>query len=479
MSHLFRAAIPLCAALAACSTVNSSPIPPLNSSADRTIFDPPTTPATSGAGIAYFLPRQLARVTVKRTETTLADAIKLLGEKELALSIANAKVAAAKSGIKDSEDLLVAKGDIPAIRDLLLARIKEQKDALPIIAKAASDAKDGRAKAADTVAGAARPGGGGKFKVSLNIELLPPSADPRYGYRLRPQHSAFRDDTQIYDVGPNGLLNSLDIVAADRTGDILVELATFAGGVTTLATAALAEDACNASNPTEVSAVVDLADETSLNKMNTIIKCLGAELKPVEKSTFGTEPRIGTARAGVAGVVYRTPVDVLLQIKNCEFTDTGPCRNPNPETWHVAQIIAVSLPQAGPISYVTQNAGFMTTTKYKVGFKDGVLVKYDSTRPSEVLEVARTPMRMINGFFEGASKIISIRTGQNNARATMVQSETALQTAQLNSQTAVSAAQLAAEQALLRDQSKRDAMNRCIGERVTRGEPYDSCFAGP
>lgn len=477
MSHFFRAtAISLCAALAACSTVNSLPIPPLGSNAERTIFDPPRTPATSAAGIAYFLPRQLARVTVKRTETTLADAIKVLGEKELALSVANAKVAAAKSAINDSEDKLVAKGDIPAIRDLLLARIKEQKDALPIIAKAASDAKEGRAKAADTVAGAARPGGAGKFKVSLNIELLPPTADPRYGYRLRPQHSAFRDDTQIYDVGPNGLLNSLDIVAADRTGDILVELATFAGSMSVMTTTALNESTCSASNPTEVSAVVDLADETSLTNMNNIIRCLGAELKPVDKSTFGIEPRIGTARAGVAGVVYRTPVDVLLQIENCVFEPDGLCsKNP----WHVAQIIAVSLPQAGPISYVTQNAGFMTTTKYKVGFKDGVLVKYDSTRPSEVLEVARTPMRMINGFFEGASKIISIRTGQNNARATMVQSETALQTAQLNSQTTISAAQLAAEQALLRDQAKRDAMNRCIGERVTRGEPYDSCFAGP
>lgn len=438
----------------------------------RTMFDPSASTAAQ-AGVAYFLPRQLATVTVKRTEITLDDAISALGKAELALSVANAMAAAAKTHLEASRDQLIDKGDNPVIRDLLMARIEEQKATVAKAEAAAEQASKERTKKGDALRTGAGSGGDHLYKVAVEIVLMTPTSDPKHGYRLNPRHSAFRDDKHKFDVSAKGLLNSTDIVAADRTADILVELATFAGAATLGRTVA---EKMKCTEQSELSAAVDLADRESIEDLNSIIECLGTKLESVGPASVGQEPMNGSARAGARGIFYRTPVDMLIRIRKCIFLKGGVCQSGG--DWPIAQIIAVSLPQAGPISYVAQNAGPMTTTHYALAFKDGILTTYDSTRPSELLEVARTPMRMLNGFFDGASKIISIRTGHNNARATMVQSDTALQTAQLNSQSTVSAAGLAASQALLRDQAKRDAINRCIGERVTRGEPYDSCFVG-
>lgn len=438
----------------------------------RTLFDPSGLTAAQ-VGIAYFLPRQLATVTVKRTEITLDDAIAELGKAELTFSVAKAMAAAAKADLGVSQDQLIDKGDNPVIRDLLVARIEEHKAAVIKTDAAAETASKDRTKKSNAIKTGAGSGGDHLYKVAVEIILMTPTADPKHGYRLNPRHSAFRDDKHKFDVSAKGLLNSTDIVAADRTADILVELATFAGAVALGRTEA---EKGKCTEHSELSAVVDLADTESITDLNSIIECLGTKLEPVGPASVGQEPMNGSARASARGIFYRTPVDLLIRIRKCIFLQTGLCQSGG--EWPIAQIIAVSLPQAGPISYVAQNAGPMTTTHYALAFKDGILTTYDSTRPSELLELARTPIRMVNGFFEGASKIISIRTGQNNARATMVQSETALQTARLDSRTTVSAAELAASQALMRDQSKRDAINRCIGERVTRGEPYDSCFAG-
>ena len=457
---------------AAPSASTVTPKPAVSTKVKVTRFDPANRDAASQAGIAYFLPRQLATVTVKKTETTFDDAIGALGKAELALSIAQAQAAAAKSSLSGSQDQLIDKGDNPVIRDLLVSRIAEQGKAVTKADAGAAKAEKDRDAKRDALKSKPDAGADKLFKVTIDIALMAPVPDLNHGYRLNPRHSAFRDDKHKFEV-TRGLLSSSDITAADRTGDILVELATFAGAATSLSMRSSNGRACT--DQGEVSVVVDLADLAAVNQLNDIIHCLGVELEPDGAMGVGRPLMSKNVRASANGIFYRTPVDLLFKIRRCNFGKNGICPSGN---WPIAQIISVSLPQAGPISYVPQNAGPFTTTHYGLAFKDGMLATYDSTRPSELLEVARTPMRMVNGFFAGVSKVVSIRTGQNNEQATLVQSETALQTAQLNSQTTVSAAELAASQALLRDQAKRDAMNRCIGERVTRGEPYDSCFAG-
>ena len=81
-------------------------------------------------GIAYFLPRQLAKVTAKRSETTLADAIKSLGQAELALSVAKAKQTSAAAAVKDTEEAIISNSGTEVVLNILKPRLAEQKESL-------------------------------------------------------------------------------------------------------------------------------------------------------------------------------------------------------------------------------------------------------------------------------------------------------------------------------------------------------------
>ena len=436
----------------ACSTVDSSKIVA------------PSTPTTAGTGrgIAYFLPRQLAKVTAKRTEIALDKSIEALGKAELALSVAKAQSAAAKAAVKETEDTLVARGDIVAVRDLLIARLADQKKALTeaeadvpkkeAARKAAADALTTAIKADNANKAAGKDDPKAKlFNVTVDIALLAPSADPGQGYRLNPRHSAFRDDEHKLAISAGGLLTSVDVVAADRTADALVELATFAGAV-----AGARTDSCAA---TEITEIVDFTDKKAVERANVSLACLGARI-----DVIGDLPEFAeiTPKSGSVfeGIVYRSPLDVLVQVRKCPTT-SATCTK---DQMVPAVTLALSLPQAGPISYIPQNAGLFTKTTYGTTFKDGILITYNANRPSEVLHVAGTPMRLVNGFFEGASKIVSLRTGQSNSEVSALNARKSLTEAELS---------------LMQAEAKRDAANRCVGDKVAKGEPYESCFALP
>lgn len=513
----------LALALVSCATVQS-----------RRMNAPPGKSSKS-AGIAYFLPRQLAKITAKLSVTAVADAISGLGKAELAVSAADARVTAIKAAIADTENAIIANSEAGPARDLLVARLAEQKAALVKAQADIVEKKQARADAKRVLETAqTTPDGSGKYTVSLNIEVLPPTPDPAYGYRLSPVHNTLRDDKHKIAVSPAGLLTSTNVVAVDRTADIVTEIATFAGAITTGTPGRSAsEDDPNRKkcpDTKELVLLVDFSNQHSVETLNVDLQCMGVRLlvsNPSDYYAFSSPPDAGA----LDGIAYRTPLDVVVRVERCVIaggkcsTDTG---------WFPTEMLSFSLPQAGTISYLKQNAGFMTRTHYETVFKDGMLVNYDAERPSEMLEVARTPMRVVQGLFDGASKIISLRTGRNNSRATYTQSELSLLEAQynlkagtltgdkkltdaeidllksqialkaesLNGQSGLSAAELALLKAqaatvtgrnsasaeisaseltlmlaLLRDQAKRDAVNKCITEKVASGEAIDSCLA--
>ena len=413
------------------------------------------------AGFAYFLPRQLARVTATRTGGPLDDAVKAVVKAQSEIESTEALIASTKAAISVTEQMLVDKELKDAARPILTARLAEQKAALDTAEKALPTKKAalGTAKATLTTR-AAQPiaAGDTAFKVALKIELLPPSADPSQAYLLSPHHSAVRDDEHKLIVSPAGLLTSTDIVATDRTADILVEIATFAGAITGKALGVQGRTdpdpqkvrECKGS-PDEYTGTVDFADHSSVALLNNDLQCLGVRLQATGQYWPGSTrpvPDARTTEPGIEGIVYRTPVQVQVRIEKC-LDPKGSC-GPDDPKWFPTEVVALSLPQAGPISFVRQDAGFMTKTKYKLAFSDGVLTSYDASRPSEILEIARTPMRLVNGVFEGASKIISLRTGQNTAQAGLtnsqvaaLQAQFALQNAQIAGQTGLTNSQLA------------------------------------
>jgi hypothetical protein len=312
-----------------------------------------------------------------------------------------------------------------------------------------------------TVTGAEPPSANAppRFKVTLKLELLAPTADPANAYRLSPRHSVLRDDTHDFVVSPGGLLTSTNTIAVDRTADILVEIGTFAGAISGLSAGGGAgimaldggadePEPCR-EVPNEFTGVVDFTNMTAVAQLNAHMECLGVRTQVTGQAWSNSGRPVSNASRGIDGIVYRNPVEVEVQIEKC-FDINGACRAGSPD-WRVTEVIALALPQAGPISYVPQDAGFMTRTQYELAFKDGILTSYDASRPSEVFHAVAAPMRIVEGVFAGASRVLSLRTGQNTALAELSASELAvlnanigLQAGQINGQTTLSNARVAA-----------------------------------
>lgn len=391
-----------------------------------------------GEGIAYFLPRQLARVTAKRTDKPLAKAIEALAKAEAAAQKGEVTVDEAAAAVDRAESALIAAPDNDTARRLLLRRFSdaqaELKHARGKLLGLNGDVKTASGKL-QTIAGTTRDPNDKAFDVTVEISLLPPTADPRFAFRLDPKHSAFRDDEHKFTITPAGLLASSTIVATDLTADILVEIAAFAGAITAGGVRGGDEYSCPADRMT-FTGVVDFAAPDDIDTMNRELECLGARIVPDDvNAPLGTPLDDGIRGSELLGIVVRQAVDVRLRIERCGNSG-GDCSAAS-GGWYPTQIISLNLPQAGPTSVLRQKSGFMTKVKYTNIFQDGMLISYDGSRPSELLEVARTPMRLVHSFFDGASKILSLRTGQATSRTGLSQAELGLYNAQIAQQAAV------------------------------------------
>ena len=420
-------------------------------------------------GIAYFLPRQLAQVTVTRVKQTniklpkqMADAIAAQAKAQGALDAANAAVADTTVGVVAAEDAIIAAPSASSDGLAILnSRLKEQQDDLATakadLVKAQADFSSATdaIKVLDLSAGAAPPGPVKQDYIAMvEITLLPPSADPAHGFRLNPNHSWLRDDTHRLTISSPGLLTSSNIVAVDRTGDVIVALAQAAGAISTIVGAPVAAGPGPAENPPpdvcahsrdKVTLIVDFASSAEVNNAaNKRLSCMGVRFEIVS-SAVEAPNLVKQPTTAFDGIAYRTPVDqwVAIQVcakdefKDCNPLDTSAIDTPNP-VWRTSQVVALRLPQAGPISYLSQNAGFFTKTTYNAAFQDGMLTSYDDDRPSEALQVAGLPIRVIDGLFDGVSHVISLRTGLVKAQTGLSQA----QTDQLNSQYALLTARI-------------------------------------
>lgn len=453
--------VSLVALLSGCATVSSEPV-------GVTVQTRADGKAAIKPGLTYYLPRQLVKLTVVKSELKASE---LLDEHNKAKAAADAATTARKkidTDIAAIKDKLYTARDNAAVSAMLNADLGKLNEALVPATKAEADAKTAAKTASDAVLAfrPSAPDGTGKASV-LTFELLPMAPDPAYAFRVDPKHSIFRDDQHKIALTPSGLLSSTDIVAADRTADILAQFAVTAGyaagfrgpswsllSETEKKNKDLAENLACSKAPDKVVAIVDLADDAEIDQFNKDVLCLGIKIDPVDAAS--TFPK-GLAKVEDAptlpGIYYRPSVNATIRVSYC---GEGVCFGDN--GWFLKDTLNVPLPQFGAISPVPQRSGFMTRTAYKNTFKDGILVNYDADRPSELLEVARTPVRLVDGFFDGFSKIISLRTGANTDRVNL------------------SASELATFQSLAGDTEKLRLYQKCAAEKRAADEPLTPCL---
>lgn len=558
-----RLLVPLsvAASLSSCATVTTTPMVPADPYNPGSSFN--ASDAAPGQGVAYFLPRQLAQVTVTRVRQAdvklpkqMADAVKGQAEAQAGVDAATAAVTDAQNGVEAAENAIIAAASpTPEGLAILRKRLEERKDGLVAanadLAKAEGifSSKTDAIKALDLSAGAEPPSPVKQdYLATVEINLLPPSADPTRGFRLNPRHSILRDDTHRLTISSTGLLTSSNIVAVDRTGDVIVAIAQAVGAVSSLAGVPVVPGTRPGTAPpppvckfvpSKVTLIVDFASAAEVNRANSKLNCMGVrfEIAPSGRATAG---RVAQAKSAFDGIAYRTPVEQWIaiqscaraEIKDCNPLDTSAIDTADP-TWRTSQMIALKLPQAGPISYLPQNAGFFTRTSYDAVFEDGILTSYGDDRPSEALQVAGLPIRVIDGLFDGVSHVISLRTGVAKAGTGLSQAQTEQLTAQydllaarikgsttisdaqrlnLESQVALAKAGLAGQGSLadaqaallqqqtnliiaqanaptqvltnqvsnqiqaLKDQAKLEQIRTCIAAQRQAGEPIDPCL---
>lgn len=410
-------------------------------------------------GMIYFLPRQLAKIVAKRTTKKLSEAVADLAKAQTAVDTAKARQASLEkeqAAIEAQRLAQAANAGAVAIYD---ARLKELAPLIAEAKAATTNAQGGFKGKADALAALRIQGLDGDPEtdiVTVTVELPPLSADPAFGFRLRALHGIQRDDEHKLVVTQGGLLTSTDIVATDRTGDILVEFAMIAGALSGFGGPKVGLDGAKDSDPcltapNEVISIIDFADPADVAQLERDLECLKIRLRPAAAvRTRYTELKASTRPA--PGIATRMPVEVPIRIEQCSRMQCGA------GDYRLREVRYLPLPQAGPIGFVKQEAGLFTKTQYKLGFKDGVLVSYDANRPSELLEIARTPMRLIDGFFSSFSKVISLRTGRNDEVVAM------------------SASELATMMALSRDQSASEAFLACVRAKTAAGETVDACL---
>ena len=438
--------------LSGCATVTSGPVGQINDARAE-------KPAKIASGLTYYLPRQLVKLTIVKTDPKASDLLTAQNGAKAAFEAAvtaRARIDADIAGIKAT---IVTVADNVPVRDFLIEDLRKLEAALVVAKTKESEAKAAAAKATEAVITHRPADSDGQGTNSLvSVELLPIAPDPDLAFRLDPKHSIFRDDKHKIELSANGLLNSTDIVADDRTGDILAELAVFAGYGLGGVKRTEDKDPC-AVAPKRIVAIIDLAKPREITAFNEDAACLGVRIDLTNLGSKSTGITSSDLLAPVEGIFYRPKVDAGLRVSYCNLTECAdPDANGRGGGWLLRETISVPLPQLGAISPVPQRAGFMTRTSYQNAFKDGILVSYSADRPSELLEVARTPVRLVNGVFEGVSKIVSLRIANNADRAELSDSERAT------------------AQALGRDAERMRLYEKCSAEKRAAQEPLLPCF---
>lgn len=456
-------------------------------------------PRSVQKGVAYFLPKQKLRITAVRTIKPLPDLAKARKDYAEARTKrdgadAAARASAAAAAAADAEVEALKKTTPPPSPAVIAAA--EQR-----AAQATLDARaDAAALAAATAAFAKadaelalrleEPHLKTVPETKIELKILDAEPDPEALYYATPRHGITRDDTLKIVVGPNGLLASSNVVAEDRTDEIIVEAAGAAAlflrgpsgvALSSARTAApKTEKECPRENtePLTFEIVVDPADlADTANTAGTADKadtakaadtaktakaakarleaCFGyritAEPAVYEKSNFAME-----ARPSYPGYAYRARIPWTITLSRYHGPDCKGDENckSDEKDFVVEKAIVALLPNGGPVAYIPIKAAPFVKTVNDVTFKDGSIASWDNTRPSEALEAVRLPVKV-------AKQILSVPTELLQLKVDLSSKEKAI--------AEVQAAQIATE-------TKLRLLQECLATEIRDGNDGGACI---
>ncbi|WP_394647839.1 hypothetical protein [uncultured Sphingomonas sp.] len=403
-----------------------------------------SSPRGSGelaSGVTYYLPKRDMKLTAERKLLKKEEVEKALAAKKGELETASTALQASKASV----EALTKRAATAAI----IASPEAGATVAEDLAIASADVELGTAKT--TAVGAeikileaalltinASTTGSCTFQYSAKLEVLPPTADTRLRLVADPFHSPLRDDDTKLSVTQDGLLTSANVVSADRTGDIIVEIASAVGGLGAGAPAdPLAilgpppSPRCdqmpvkfvyrfNPVDPVEQQAANDaLAGADFPFRIDAPAMSEQYTFDDPSKDTILDRQRIVGKQPGNSYVLdealrhhgidgalfYRTALPQTVVLGQCQTTPT--CAKQEASVPIDAAVVL--LPQAGPLSYIPMRSSAFVKTVDDVVFDNGMLASWTSSRPSEVLEVVRLPVKILKALVSVPAEIIKLR----------------------------------------------------------------------
>ncbi|WP_397422750.1 hypothetical protein [Phenylobacterium sp.] len=449
---------------AACTTVRSTPV-----------SHGPHVGASQG--VTYYLPMRPMKLTATRSPIDLTEMKKALPGKQATLAEAKKGFGAAEAARKQAEAVEAALAADAAAAKAAAAVKTSIAKADEAVAKRGVDAAEkalNELSAAITVAQIS----GAECTYEAKLELLPPQPDIRHRYIARIVHNPFRDDTFSLKVTPAGLLSSTNVVAADRTADIIVEAAGALAGVGGFGGPG-APMAPNAANPPVPCAklpktLIRIFDPTSTADGGSSYQPIERRVAPRQSKvddaadTFEPQledgppaqpsadivraagevedtnqelrnakfpfrikvvlPSVGAAgpvaRGDTYGAVaqgalfYRSPTPVMIRLEQEAIPGCA-----SDSCWQPIDMAFVALPQAGPTSFIPMNSSAFVKTVNDVQFTDGAIVNWTAERPSEFLEIVRLPVKIATAVISVPAQLISLKVDYSTKDKSLIEAQ--------------------------------------------------------
>ncbi len=266
---------------------------------------------------------------------------------------------------------------------------------------------------------------------SIAMSIIPQALEPdtQYPFLLKLNNSPLRDDELKIKTTQTGLLTSTEVTSSDRTGDIAVEIskaiAMFGIGIPT-------------SVPTQYSLL-------SQKKVGT---CYPSILKHDQIVDFGSSADIQIIFKDSSGFPvknkngeYVVPPSLKLTIDTPRKTELGSIYDTDAElkeasyplkghygilyrrdTTYLTNLWAtidgvdtivtseqISMPNLSPVTLVPFEYLSLVTTKNNAAFENGMLVSYDTNRPSSALALANLPARVAEGYINALTNFLQLK----------------------------------------------------------------------
>ncbi len=419
----------------------------------------------------------LRKAEMEVAEAASVDAKKKADEAAAAAEAASGEDQAMQQAISDRESaqFLQDKSTIARLEaDLAAQKAKENPEAsaqaqsLAAAARKAWDAATkARREAEESLLEAGRIASGKgekKYEDNITVSELPLVADTSTLFVADLNHWPTHEDKLILATTESGLLKTISGEKGDKTGQIIQDTAKLAKEIVkvfTMFTMAVGKEMPEPVErtlppcpefpnildqyeniritPFSIEFVIDPTNSSEMTELNRQLCRLATKfIVLVNDDNFtGRTDQLSNFFPGdskrIGGLLYRRSIPYTLEIRERQLSKLvkGEWHDVEDENIRLSQrlisspkkSVQVMLPNKSPIAMVSMETGWFITTKYDVGFQDGMLTKLDVQRPSELYSLIQIPINIAKDIASIPSEILQLKFDYSSKDTALLESQ--------------------------------------------------------